>query len=57
MRVLHVLNGLHAAGIEALALQLIAHSPAAVQAAQARIKPHLPPGWRPGLCASGEPPA
>ena len=32
MRVLHVLNGLHAAGIEALALQLIAHSPAAVQA-------------------------
>ncbi len=32
MRVLHVLNGLHAAGIEALALQLIAHSPAGVQA-------------------------
>lgn len=32
MRILHVLNGLHAAGIEALALQLIAHSPAAVQA-------------------------
>ena len=32
MRVLHVLNGLHAAGIEALAQQLIAHSPAAVQA-------------------------
>ena len=32
MRVLHILNGLHAAGIEALALQLIAHSPAAVKA-------------------------
>lgn len=32
MRVLHVLNGLHVAGIEALALQLIAHSPAGVQA-------------------------
>ena len=32
MRVLHVLNGFHAAGIEALALQLIAHSPAAEQA-------------------------
>ncbi|WP_259728511.1 glycosyltransferase [Synechococcus sp. CS-1327] len=28
MRVLHVLSGLHAAGIEALALQLIRHSPA-----------------------------
>lgn len=27
MRILHVLNGLHAGGIEALALQLIAHSP------------------------------
>ena len=27
-----MLNGLHAAGIEALALQLIGHSPAAVQA-------------------------
>ena len=32
MKVLHVLNGLRAAGIEALALQLIAQSPAAVQA-------------------------
>lgn len=32
MRVLHVLNGLHAAGIESLALQLIAHSPRGVQA-------------------------
>ena len=32
MSILHVLNGLHAAGIEALALQLIAHSPAAMQA-------------------------
>ena len=32
MRVLHVLNGLHAAGIEALALQLISYSPAVVQA-------------------------
>jgi glycosyltransferase involved in cell wall biosynthesis len=32
MRLLHVLSGLHAAGIEALALQLIAHSPAVVQA-------------------------
>lgn len=32
MKVLHVLNGLHAAGIEALALQLIANSPAAVEA-------------------------
>lgn len=32
MRVLHVLNGLHAAGIESLALQLIAHSPPGVQA-------------------------
>jgi glycosyltransferase involved in cell wall biosynthesis len=32
MRVLHVLNGLHAAGIESLALQLIAHSPETVQA-------------------------
>ena len=32
MRVLHVLNGLHAAGIEALALQLITHSPAGVRA-------------------------
>lgn len=31
MRVLHVLNGLHAAGIEALALQLIRHAPAGVQ--------------------------
>lgn len=31
MRILHVLNGLHAAGIEALALQLIAHSPAGAQ--------------------------
>jgi glycosyltransferase involved in cell wall biosynthesis len=32
VRVLHVLNGFHAAGIEALALQLIVNSPAAVQA-------------------------
>ena len=32
MRILHVLSGLHAAGIEALALQLIAHSPEGVQA-------------------------
>ena len=32
MRILHVLNGLHAAGIEALALQLMAHSPPGVQA-------------------------
>lgn len=32
MRLLHVLSGLHAAGIEALALQLIAHSPPGVQA-------------------------
>ena len=32
MRILHVLSGLHAAGIEALALQLIAHSPPGVQA-------------------------
>jgi glycosyltransferase involved in cell wall biosynthesis len=32
MRVLHVLSGLHAAGIEVLALQLIGHSPVAVQA-------------------------
>ena len=32
MRVLHVLAGLHSAGIEALALQLIAHSPQGVQA-------------------------
>ena len=31
MRILHVLSGLHAAGIEALALQLIAHAPAGVQ--------------------------
>jgi hypothetical protein len=30
MRVIHVLQGLHAAGIEHLALQLIAHSPAAL---------------------------
>lgn len=30
MRILHVLNGLHAAGIEALALQLIRHAPAGV---------------------------
>lgn len=30
MRVLHVLNGLHAAGIEALALQMIHHAPAGV---------------------------
>jgi glycosyltransferase involved in cell wall biosynthesis len=30
MRVLHVLNGLHAAGIEALALQLIRHAPSDV---------------------------
>jgi len=30
MRILHVLSGLHAAGIEALALQLIAHSPSGV---------------------------
>lgn len=32
MKVLHVLSGLHAAGIEALALQLIAHGPAGVKA-------------------------
>lgn len=32
MRILHVLSGLHSAGIEALALQLIAHSPLGVQA-------------------------
>jgi len=32
MRILHVLDGLHAAGIECLALQLIAHSPPGVQA-------------------------
>lgn len=32
MRVLHVLSGLHTAGIEALALQLIAHSPPGVRA-------------------------
>ena len=32
MRVLHVLHGLYAAGIESLALQLIAHSPPGVQA-------------------------
>ena len=32
MRILHVLSGLHAAGIEALALQLIGHSPEGVQA-------------------------
>lgn len=31
MRVIHVLQGLHAAGIEHLALQLIAHPPAGVQ--------------------------
>jgi glycosyltransferase involved in cell wall biosynthesis len=31
MRVLHVLSGLHAAGIEALALQLIRHAPDGVQ--------------------------
>jgi len=31
MRVLHVLNGFHAAGIESLALQLIRHAPAGVQ--------------------------
>ncbi|WP_411870123.1 glycosyltransferase [Vulcanococcus limneticus] len=31
MKVLHVLNGLHAAGIEALALQLIRHAPTGVQ--------------------------
>jgi glycosyltransferase involved in cell wall biosynthesis len=31
MRVLHVLGGLHAAGIESLALQLISHAPAGVQ--------------------------
>ena len=31
MRILHVLNGLHAAGIESLALQLIAHLPQTVQ--------------------------
>ena len=30
MHILHVLNGLHAAGIEALALQLITHSPSDV---------------------------
>jgi len=32
MRVLHVLSGLYAGGIEALALQLIAHSPSYLQA-------------------------
>jgi len=32
VKVLHVLNGLHAAGIESLALQLISHAPPAVQA-------------------------
>ncbi|WP_411875731.1 glycosyltransferase family 4 protein [Vulcanococcus limneticus] len=31
MKVLHVLHGLHAAGIEALALQLIRHAPTAMQ--------------------------
>ncbi|WP_338441297.1 glycosyltransferase [Synechococcus elongatus IITB4] len=31
MRVLHILNGLHAAGIEALALQLIRHAPPGVE--------------------------
>ena len=30
MRILHVLSGLHAAGIESLALQLISHAPAGV---------------------------
>ena len=39
MRVLHVLQGLHAAGIEHLALQLIAHSPPRVEATLLNLDP------------------
>ena len=39
MRVIHVLQGLHAAGIEHLALQLIAHSPAGTQGVLLNLDP------------------
>ena len=39
MRVIHVLQGLHAAGIEHLALQLIAHSPADTQGLLLNLDP------------------
>ena len=39
MRVIHVLQGLHAAGIEHLALQLIIHSPPGVQGVLLNLDP------------------
>ena len=39
MRVIHVLQGLHAAGIEHLSLQLIAHSPAGTQGVLLNLDP------------------
>ena len=39
MRVIHVLQGLHAAGIEHLALQLIAHSPAGTEGLLLNLDP------------------
>ena len=39
MRVIHVLQGLHAAGIEHLALQLIAHSPAGTHGVLLNLDP------------------
>ena len=39
MRVIHVLQGLHAAGIEHLALQLIVHSPAGTQGVLLNLDP------------------
>ncbi|MEX0669114.1 MAG: glycosyltransferase [Pirellulales bacterium] len=52
MKVLHVLNGLHAAGIEALALQLIRHAPAGVAAELLNLDTsvrHLEPAFAPLL--------
>ena len=56
MRVLHVLQGLHAAGIEHLALQLIAHSPPRVEATLLNLDPavqDLRPAFQ-HLCVQGQ---
>ena len=56
MRVLHVLHGLHAAGIEHLALQLITHSPPSVEATLLNLDPavqDLRPAFQ-HLCVQGQ---
>ena len=56
MRVIHVLQGLHAAGIEHLALQLIAHSPSGIRGVLLNLEPgaqDLRPAFQ-ACCESGE---